>query len=437
MDAAPDRPSRTGGLLSARGLRRLVGEGLVATAHIALQLVWGTLAGAVVISLVAVGVTGLLALGLGALALLLALALARGLAGVERARLAVVLGAAIPAPAPLPTGSAGERLKALVASSTTWRALAWAALLPVLGLAWSLVVTTLWAVALLLATLPLWRGTASAAPGPGGWLAATGATGALAGPLLGLALAAVALLTARGCAAADVALARVLIGASENAALTARVQTLTHTRAGVVDTADAERRRIERDLHDGAQQRLVALAVTLGMASAKLDADPGAPEEARELVRSAHGEAKAALVELRDLARGIHPAVLTDRGLDAALSALAARSPVPVAVDVELPTRCSPTVEATAYFVVAEALTNLARHAGATRARVTVRRPGPALVVTVADDGRGGAEQALASGRGTGLAGLRSRVAGVDGALHLTSPPGGPTTLTVELPCTP
>ena len=154
-----------------------------------------------------------------------------------------------------------------------------------------------------------------------------------------------------------------------------QVTRLTETRARVVDAADAERRRIERDLHDGAQQRLVALAMNLGRARAKFDDDP---EGARELVDQAHEEAKDAITELRNLVRGIHPAVLTDRGLDAALSAVAARSPVPVRLDVDVPERPSPTVEAVAYFVVSEALTNVARHAQARhvrRARRARRRP--------------------------------------------------------------
>ncbi len=431
--AAPPLPRTRPG-----ALRALVGGGLTGTAHVALDLVWGSLVALVAGVVVAAGVSGLAVLGTGVLLLLLALAGARGLGALERARFSAVLGVVIPPPPPLPATTLWERTKHLVASGTTWRAVAWVVLLPVLGVVWATVVLGLWAAALALGSVPLWQGAATGRAGA--WLVSTGALGAVAAVVLAVALAAAALLAARGCAAADVALARVLVGGDETAALTRRVETLTTARAGVVDAADAERRRIERDLHDGAQQRLVALAVTLGMASAKLDADPrglGGLAEARALVRTAHGEAKAAVAELRDLARGIHPAVLTDRGLDAALSALAARSPVPVTVDVDpsvaAGARCSATVEATAYFVVAEALTNVARHARASRARVAVTRRDGALVVVVQDDGRGGAQPA----GGTGLAGLGQRVAGVDGALHLSSPTGGPTTLTVELPCTP
>ena len=202
---------------------------------------------------------------------------------------------------------------------------------------------------------------------------------------------------------------------------------LRSSRARLAAAADAERRRIERDLHDGAQQRLVALAMTLGRARATED-----PALSKQLVDEAHGEAKEALVELRNLARGIHPAVLTDRGLDAAVSALAARCPIPVAVDVDLPRRASAHSEAIAYFVVAEALTNVAKHAQATRAWLTVEYLGDRLVVEVLDNGRGGALDT-----GIGISGLRDRVRAVDGDLHLSSPPGGGTTLRVELPCEP
>jgi signal transduction histidine kinase len=228
-------------------------------------------------------------------------------------------------------------------------------------------------------------------------------------------------------AAVQVAMARVLLEPGANERLTARVDTLEQTRAGMVAAADAERRRIERDLHDGAQQRLVALAMTLGRARATEDTTLS-----KRLLDEAHGEAKEALVELRNLARGIHPAVLTDRGLDAAVSALAARSPVPVAVDVDLPRRADPAIEAIAYFVVAEALTNVAKHSGATRAWLTLGLEGPDLVVEVLDNGHGGANP-----DGGGLRGLRDRVRAVDGSVTLTSPPHAGTTLRVELPCEP
>ncbi|SNX65877.1 signal transduction histidine kinase [Streptomyces sp. TLI_55] len=227
--------------------------------------------------------------------------------------------------------------------------------------------------------------------------------------------------------------AEVLLGPSRTEKLARRVADLAESRAGVLDAADAERRRIERDLHDGAQQRLVSLAVNLGLARATLG---DLPEEARKVIDEAHREAKEAIAELNELVRGLHPAVLEDRGLDAALSGVAARLPLPVRVAVDLPRRPSPTVEAVAYFVVSEALTNVVKHAQATRADVTVARIGETLRVVVADDGTGGADLAAAGG-GTGLAGLAKRVASVDGTFSCRSPAGGPTVITVELPCAP
>jgi signal transduction histidine kinase len=216
-------------------------------------------------------------------------------------------------------------------------------------------------------------------------------------------------------------------GPDDRAELTERVETLTSSRAGAVDAQAAELRRIERDLHDGAQARLVALAMDLGMAREKLATEPA---DAEALMVEAHEKAKRALVELRDLARGIHPAVLSDRGLDAALSALAAGSPVPVDVDVEIEERLPPAVEGAAYFVVAESITNAAKHSGASAVRLHVAREGGALVVEVADDGAGGADPA-----GGGLRGLRSRVEALDGRLSVASPHGGGTLVRAELPC--
>ncbi|MFF2043835.1 sensor histidine kinase [Kitasatospora sp. NPDC058170] len=218
-------------------------------------------------------------------------------------------------------------------------------------------------------------------------------------------------------------------------ALSERVRELEDDRGTVVDTAAADLRRIERDLHDGAQARLVALAMDLGLAKMKLEEDPVA---AAKMVDNAHGEVKLALQELRDLARGIHPAVLTDRGLDAALSAVAARCTVPdgVKVNVELKNaggeveRPDSAVEGIAYFTVSELLTNVSKHAGARSAAVDVWRAGDQLMLLVQDDGKGGA----APYPGSGLAGLADRIRAVDGVFLVESPHGGPTTVTIELP---
>jgi signal transduction histidine kinase len=227
----------------------------------------------------------------------------------------------------------------------------------------------------------------------------------------------------------QLAMARSLLGPSAAALHAAQVTRLETSRTAAVDSAEAERRRIERDLHDGAQQRLVALAANLGAAREKLEHDD--LEEGRTMVAVAHEEAKSALREIRDLVRGIHPVILEDRGLDAALSAVVARSPIPVALDVDVAQRPSPAVESAAYFVVNEALTNVTRHAKATRAHIGIARAGDRLVIEVRDDGVGGADMA----KGTGLAGLRDRVAGLGGTMYVISPDGGPTTISVELPC--
>jgi signal transduction histidine kinase len=226
----------------------------------------------------------------------------------------------------------------------------------------------------------------------------------------------------------DLKFATDLLGPSRAERLARRVTDLTESRAAVVDAADSERRRIERDLHDGAQQRLVSLAMNLGLARATLK---DLPEDARTALAEAHEEAKEALGELRNLVRGLHPVVLEDRGLDAALSGIAARSPVPVRLAVNVPRRVAPTVEAVAYFMVSEALANVAKHAQASAARVDVRLDGELLRLSVADDGIGGADAV----RGSGLTGLAQRAASVDGRFELVSPAGGPTTIMVELPC--
>jgi signal transduction histidine kinase len=247
------------------------------------------------------------------------------------------------------------------------------------------------------------------------------------GVVVGLALLLSAPWLTRVLAAEDAAVARWLLGPGRRDDLTARIGELETSRAGVVDAAETERRRIERDLHDGAQQRLVSLAMELGRARAKFASDPQAAEA---IVGQAHEQAKEALTELRNLVRGVHPPVLSDRGLDAALSGLAALSPVPVTVRVDLAERPPASVEAIAYFVVAEALTNVAKHAKASRALVTVTRSGNLLNVAVTDDGIGGASLA-----GQGLSGLAARVAGIDGRLLVTSPDGGPTEIEAVLPC--
>ena len=407
--------------VASRGAGRLLrapasADAWRATAHVVLDLpVAAVLFGPTVAGL-ALGVGLLPAFLLGVPVLVVVLLLAHQLARAERARLALFTGVRVAGWSPPP----GWRTR--LRCARLWRELAYGLVhLPVAAVGFVLVVGT-WAVGLALTLLPLTSQYAEAGAGITG-------DGPLALPVAaGLVLLLTAPWVAQGWVQVDVALVRALLGPRDDAELAARVEELTDTRERVVQAGDAERVRIERDLHDGAQQSLVSLAMSLGRARAKLDDDPAA---ARVLLDQAHGDAKRALAELRDLARGIHPAVLTDRGLDAALSAVAARSPVPVSVEVDVPHRPSPTIEAVAYFVVAEALTNVAKHARARAAAVRVLQAGDQLYVTVLDDGDGGADLGL----GTGLTGLRDRVAAVDGRLALSSPAGGPTELTVELPC--
>lgn len=248
-----------------------------------------------------------------------------------------------------------------------------------------------------------------------------------------LVLVASCLLLPRWFASLDVALARVLLARTGIEVLESSVTRLRTSRAQAVGSAQAERERIERDLHDGAQQRLVALSMLLGRAQARLSAD--ADPTLERLLREARAETTSAIGEIRDLTRGLHPPVLTDRGLDAALSAVAARMSLPVDIGVDLPQRPSPTTEAVVYFAMTEALTNVAKHARAAHAWVRIERveasSGPLVRAVVLDDGVGGADPNL----GSGLRGLRDRLAGVDGGLSVSSPVGGPTEIVVEVPC--
>jgi signal transduction histidine kinase len=229
----------------------------------------------------------------------------------------------------------------------------------------------------------------------------------------------------RGLTNVDRVMVRALLSPSDE--LERRIAELESDRGVVVDTAAADLRRIERDLHDGAQARLVNLAMGLGLAKEKLLEDPDA---AASMVEEAHGEVKLALQELRDLARGIHPAVLTDRGLDAALSAVASRCTAPVKVSVELVERPAAAIEGIAYFTVSELLQNVSKHSEARSAAVDVWRSDDRLLIQVWDDGRGGA----GVDGGTGIAGLAERLDAVDGLFVIDSPVGGPTTITAELP---
>ena len=331
----------------------------------------------------------------------------REFASVQRTRFAAVLGEPIADPRP-PGGR--WRLVQPWTTAATWRQLAYHLLAIPLGLFGGSLVALSWAGLIAIAAY-----------------APTAGAAAVLLVVPALVLLAIAPWLARGLVAVDVYAARALLGPSSSERLANRVRELTRSREEVIAATDAERRRIERDLHDGAQQRLVSLAMHLGMARN----DPAVSGAGRAAVEAAHDQALAALAELREFVRGLHPAVLNDRGLDAALSGIAARAPLPVDLQVDVPVRCEPSIEAIAYFVVSEALTNVARHAEANRAQVRATQRRGRLRVEVRDDGHGGA----AVGSGSGLTGLAQRAAAVDGTLSVESPPGGPTTITVELPC--
>jgi signal transduction histidine kinase len=356
---------------------------------------------------------------------------------VQRNRLRVTAGVDIPPQPPIRSRLSRDGIVAYATSAATWRQLGYHLLAgPALAAA-AFVALGTWLAGILYALVYLYAGRlpAESALHRGMYPSRANNLPRLLGGLdvdAYLTLAGIAALLAApwvtaGVAALDARVARTLLGPSRAEELEHRVEQLAQTRAGVVDAADAERRRLERDLHDGTQQRLVSLAMNLGMARAQA----ASAAEARQAIADAHDEAKAALTELRHLIRGLHPPVLEDRGLDAALSGVAARLPIPVRLTVDVPRRPPPVIEAVAYFVVSEGLTNITKHAQASQAEVFVQRSGDRLHIIVSDDGVGGANPA----RGTGLAGLAKRASSVDGTFEIVSPPGGPTLLTVDLPC--
>ncbi|MFF6907985.1 sensor histidine kinase [Streptomyces sp. NPDC012389] len=376
----PDRPLPPARLALDRSTWREIAHLLVNLAMAIAGFVYALL-------VIAVGV-GLSVTVIGLPVLVSGLRGARWLGGVERGRARSLLGVRIEEPSPLPRGRRGEGVFTWLWSGLKdpvgWRSL----LYGFIRLPWGVLTFAVTLVSLVV----LW-------------------------PVLPF--------IARGLTTADRAMVRGLLSPSDE--LERRIAELESDRGVVVDTAAADLRRIERDLHDGAQARLVALAMGLGLAKEKLTDDP---EAAARMVEEAHGEVKVALQELRDLARGIHPAVLTDRGLDAALSAIASRCTVPVKVSVDLPGRPAEAIEGIAYFTVSELLQNVSKHSGARSASVEVWRAADRLLVQVTDDGSGGARM----DGGTGMAGLAERLGAVDGLFVLDSPVGGPTSVTAELP---
>jgi signal transduction histidine kinase len=419
-------PGRRSGPVAV--LRAVVSAGTwLAVIHMYAGLFVGIAALVLLIVGIAVGVATVPVFLLGIFVLAGTFALAGLFARAERARLAFFLGTDIPAARPPQEPVWWRRMIAPMRSASGWRYLCYVLVRCPLSIVQVVVLSVVWSLGPALLALPFYN---SALPGGGAHLAGYlvhSPWQLTVAVLLGAGILLAAPQVTHGLAVADAAVGGRLLSSTGRAELTARIGELETSRARVMDAAEAERMRIERDLHDGAQQRLVSLAMELGRAKAKFSSDP---EAAAAIVGQAHEQAKEALAELRNLVRGVHPPVLSDRGLDAALSGLAALSPVPVTVDVGLPDRPPAAVEAIAYFVVAEALTNVAKHARGSRAEVTVRRSGDALTLVVYDDGVGGADPA-----GQGLSGLAARVAGVDGRLWVNSPAGGPTSVEVVLPC--
>ncbi|MEU2493189.1 sensor domain-containing protein [Streptomyces sp. NPDC007883] len=401
--------------------------------YLLLSLPLGVVFFALALSLTAAG-AGLVVTFLGIPVLAGALAMCRGFGAVERARARALLRLDVADPAPVrPRGDGALGwVGAVLKSGVSWRHLLYALVhMPWAVFAFS-VSLVFWSYGWCLLTYPLWQWVLPVHAGIDGLqLYGDGThTVYLDSPfelgvtsLVGLLFTLATPWVIRGLATVDRLLVAGLLGPSR---LEGRVVELESDRGVVVDTAAADLRRIERDLHDGAQARLVALAMDLGLAKEKLAEDP---EAAARMVDEAHGEVKTALQELRDLARGIHPAVLTDRGLDAALSSVASRCTVPVRVEVDLPARPVPAIEGIAYFTVSELLQNVSKHSGARTASVDVWRAENRLMLQVTDDGRGEADAA-----GSGLGGLAERLGSVDGLLVVDSPAGGPTVVTAELP---
>ncbi len=391
----------------------------------------GQLVGGLGTAFLALGVLLLVALaavtapvGVGLLLAPAVLRALHALARRERERLSR-RGPEIVPPDPPPT-----RLRPALADPTTRRELSWLVRHATLGLLLGLLGLLLPLCAVRDTTFPLWwrlvpEEATTTSVGVG---TAHTWPDALAATLLGVGWIAIVLGLGPGMARLQAAPARRLLAAGPDTDLSLRVAELTATRAAALDAHATELRRIERSLHDGAQNRLVSVTVLLGAARRMAARDPAGADELLERAQSA---AEQALAQLRSVARGILPPVLADRGLAGALSGLAADCGVPCRVEADVPQRCVAAVEATAYFVVAEALTNIAKHSGAARASVTVRARGGRLRLLVEDDGRGGADE----DGGSGLTGIRRRVAALDGTLRLTSPPGGPTVLDVDLPC--
>lgn len=395
--------------------------------HLLLNLPLGILYFTVLTVSAALGI-GLLITLLGIPILIGTALMVRTLGNIERARMNAFLGTTLRSPYREAAPESGwiARLFAIGKDPAVWRDFLFLMLRTPIGIFTFTASIAVWSIAggLLASPVMYWFGLFQLRLGS--WIF-DGPIAVIFAMLGGVVMTLVAYGVTQGLARLEGVLGVALLDASPEE-LKRRVADIANSRTRSMSAADQDRRRLERDLHDGAQQRMVSLAMTLGLAQQKLASNP---EENARLVAEAHEEAKRALQDLRDLARGLHPAVLTDHGLEAALPALAARCPISARVEVAVTPRPAPAIESAAYFVVAEALTNIARHSGATNVQVTARRDNDLLTIAVRDDGKGGAQVTP----GGGLAGLTDRVEALNGRLTMASPDGGPTIVHVEIPC--
>ena len=401
-----------------------------ANAGVFLGLFVGTFGFAFIASFASAGFATILA-GIGVLFIALGIEGSRLVARIERWRayLGEPTRPAAHAYRPLRGGVTGI-VRGEFADESRWRDVLYVGVNLPLSMLEFLVVGSLWALALWLVTAPTWLDVQGGSlPSWLGIVADQGTAGAVLRPAMGALLLPVAASLSQLVAALHRAVVSGLLCTSESRELRRQVATLKESRSAVLDVEASELHRIERDLHDGAQQRLVMLTIDLGLASERLDADPAA---ARQLIVDGQEQARQALAEIRNLVRGIAPSILLDRGLVAALESVSAGGPVSTVVRSELTAgeRLPPAVERAAYFVATEALANVAKHSGAAHAEVRCRREGDRFVIEVWDDGAGGASVAP----GGGLEGLSRRVAGVDGTFSVSSPPGGPTLVHAEFP---
>jgi signal transduction histidine kinase len=349
---------------------------------------------------------------------------------LERGRVEIFTGFEIPSPyKELPNDKIGDKAIAFLSDGALWRDLLYTCLLFPIGLA-QFVIAVVGAsvpIALILSPVIVELSGSQTVGGPP-FFTVDSTIEAIPLAALGFVLLMVAAYVFVVLARGHAVFARWLIGPSDRDQLAARVETLSETRSRMVGVSLEDRRSIERDIHDSTQPKLVNLAMSLGMAREKIDSDPA---RAKELIENAHQEARDVLSEIRNLVRGLHPSILTDRGLEAAIRSLAGYCAVPVHIDVDLPERPPEAVETTAYYIVAEALTNIAKHSQATEAHVIVRMQNGMLAIDIEDDGVGGAIPAPASG----LSGLQDRAAALDGRLTISSPESGPTRISARLPC--